>query len=274
MATATPLYCLPAETTTIRDLDVAYRRKGSGAPLLYLHGAELTRRWLPLYDRLAETFDVLVPNHPGFGETARPAWLKDFSDLVLHYRDLLDAFRFERVHLVGHALGGWIAAEFAGVYPERVASLTLIAPTGLRPVPADGEIVDGFRLEPEQRLSVLLGDDAPRWADAFADDDPVESAVRDYNESITEAVLAWNPRYSIKLERRLARVTAPAQVLLPQRDLLVPASTGPKYADLLPGARLVTVDGQAAQTGHLLVLQEPKQVAALIAELADRGASR
>ncbi len=126
-----PHYTSP-ETIDVRGLPVAYRRKGTGPPTLFLHGAGATRMWLPFYERMAETVDFLAPEHPGFGETPRPDWLEGFDDLVLHYRDLLDAFELGRVHLIGFSLGGWIAADFAIFYPERVESLTLISPAGLR----------------------------------------------------------------------------------------------------------------------------------------------
>ena len=54
---------------------VAYRRKGQGAATLYLHGAGLTRMWLPFYEQLSQSLDLIVPEHPGYGETEMPDWL-------------------------------------------------------------------------------------------------------------------------------------------------------------------------------------------------------
>src|SRR5207253_2649981 len=122
-----PYYTEP-EWVEVRGLRTALRRKGVGEPVVYLHGAGLTRRWLPLYERLAERVDLLVPEHPGFGDTPSPEWLDGFDDLVLHYDELFDLLGLERVHLVGHSLGGWIAADLAVFYPRRVKSLTLITP--------------------------------------------------------------------------------------------------------------------------------------------------
>src|SRR5437899_1249625 len=92
----------------------------------------MTRRWLPLYEALSRYGDVVVPEHPGFGETPLPDWLDGFDDLVLHYAELADLLELGRFHLVGYSFGGWIAAELAAFYPERLRSLTLIAPLGLR----------------------------------------------------------------------------------------------------------------------------------------------
>jgi pimeloyl-ACP methyl ester carboxylesterase len=258
-------YYTAPDRLLVRDLDVALRRKGSGEALLYLHGHTLTRRWLPLYDKLAEHFDVIVPEHPGFGDTPRPDWLSEFADLTLHYADLLEALDVDRVHLVGHGLGGWIAAEFATFYPRSLASLTLIAPTGLRPQD-DEDVVDVFRLGDEQAADALLGADAPRWESVLDEGDVTEAKIQEYRESVTAALLSWNPRYDLKLERRLGRITAPSQILIPQEERLVPASVGRRYSELITGAELITVRGEAARTQHLMTLQEPEQIARLIAE--------
>ena len=129
---SSPYYSEPSRLL-VGDLDVAYRRAGSGEPVLFLHGAGSTRMWLPFYERLSQSVDLIAPEHPGFGDTAFPDWLDGFDDLVLHYRDFLELLSLERVHLVGFSLGGWIASELAIFYPERLKSLTLITPAGLAP---------------------------------------------------------------------------------------------------------------------------------------------
>lgn len=262
------------DTIVVRELPVALRRAGSGEALLYLHGAALTRRWLPLYGALAaQNFDVIVPEHPGFGDTPRPEWLSEFTDVVLHYADLLDVLEVDSVHLVGHGLGGWIAAEFAAVFPERLASLSLIAPTGLRPQ-NDEHVVDVFRLDDEQERAALLGSDAPRWEAVLSEGDITEAKIQQYVESVTAALLSWNPRYDLKLERRLGRINCPSQVLIPEEEHLVPASVGRRYSELIGGCELTTVRGDAARTQHLMTLQEPEKIAGLIADLAQTMAAQ
>ena len=67
---------------------VAVRRKGSGRPLLFLHGAGFTGQWLRFHEALAQGADVIAPEHVGFGGTPLQDWLDGFDDLVLHYDDL------------------------------------------------------------------------------------------------------------------------------------------------------------------------------------------
>ena len=79
---SSPYYTEPS-WLRVGDLDVAYRRKGSGEALVFLHGAGATQMWLPFYERLAENVDLIAPEHPGFGDTDFPEWLDGFDDLVL-----------------------------------------------------------------------------------------------------------------------------------------------------------------------------------------------
>jgi len=152
----------------VDGLRTAYRRKGVGERLVYLHGGGLTRLWLPFLEELAADHDVIAPEHPGFGDTGSPETLEDMHDYVLHYDALLDAFGLNDVHLVGHSLGGWIAAELAVFYPRRFRSLMLITPAGLRVadrIAPPG--LDSFRLEPEEALAALLNGRSDRYTEFF-----------------------------------------------------------------------------------------------------------
>jgi pimeloyl-ACP methyl ester carboxylesterase len=241
---------------------VAYRRGGSGTPTVFLHGAGSTRMWLPFYARMAGSVDFLAPEHPGFGDTEIPEWVEGMDDLVLHYRAVLDAFDLDRVHLVGFSLGGWIAAEFAVFYPERLTSLTLITPAGLR-VPGH-PIADLFRMAPERIGGLLFNDRVEDHLEFLPDPHDVDAAIQGYTEMTTYARLAWNPRYDRKLDRRLAAVTAPALVVAADDDRIIPRAHPEQWARLLPNARLETVTGTAGPTGHALIMQEPNRAADLI----------
>jgi pimeloyl-ACP methyl ester carboxylesterase len=62
---------------------------------------------------LAQRFDVIVPDHPGFGGAEAPAWIDDISDLAYGYLDAIEVLGLPGVHIVGQSLGGWIALEMA-----------------------------------------------------------------------------------------------------------------------------------------------------------------
>lgn len=256
-----PYYTEP-EWLEVRGVRTAYRRRGDGESVVYLHGAGLTRRWLPLYDGLAQSMDLLVPEHPGFGDSDLPDWLDSFDDLVLHYDELFDLLELDRVHLVGHSVGGWIAADLAVYYPKRVKSLTLIAPVGLR-VP-NHPIHDIFRMTPEEAGDILLNGDVEPFVDYLSDGDTVETMIQGYRELTTLGRLMWNPRYDFKLDHRLGRVSAPALVVAPDEDRIVPAEHFQRWLELLPNASLQTISGDRAPTSHLLIIQEPTKLASAI----------
>jgi pimeloyl-ACP methyl ester carboxylesterase len=246
----------------VRGLPTAYRRVGSGEPVVYLHGHTLTRRWLPLFARLSEDVDLLVPEHPGFGDTPLPDWLGGFDDLVIHYDELFDLLGLGRVHLVGHSIGGWLAAEYAVFYPRRVKSLTLVAPLGLR-VPGH-PVRDLFRMTPAEFGPMLFNETADSCMEHLSDGDEVETLVQRYAELTALGRLMWNPRYDVKLDRRLGRINCPVLLVAPADDRVVPPEHLARWLELLPNATLMTVNGGDTPTGHLLVIQEPGKLAGLI----------
>jgi pimeloyl-ACP methyl ester carboxylesterase len=257
----------------VENLNTAYRRHGTGDTLLYLHGAGLTRAWLPLYDELSRAFDVVVPEHPGFGDTPMPVWLTGIDDLVLHYDALLDGLGLTDVHLVGHSLGGWIAAYLAIFYPDRFRSLTLITPAGLR-VP-DRPMADPFRMSFESAVDTLLGEKGENYLEYFDRGDETEAMIHAYAESITFARLMWNPRYDVKLDRRLKRMRVPTRVIAAENDRLLPAAHPARWAELIPGAELRVLQGDPDEpTGHLLIIQQPSALADLIAAHASAALSQ
>jgi pimeloyl-ACP methyl ester carboxylesterase len=260
------------DSIQVGGLETYYRRKGSGEPLVYLHGAGLTRAWLPLYEELAQSFEVIVPEHPGFGDTPMPEWLHGVEDLVLHYDQLFDALGLEDVHLVGHSLGGWIAAYLAIFYRHRFRSLTLVTPLGLR-VP-EAPMADPFRLSPELAMDLLLNGAAPeKYAEYFQQEDELEDMIHAYGESITLARLLWNPRYDVKLDRRLELVSTPTLVIAADEDRLLPEPHPQRWAELIDGARLTTVAGEPDEpSGHLLIIQQPGRLAQAITEHAGGAA--
>jgi len=133
----------------VRGCRIRLMRGGAGDPLIYLHGAS-GANWLPFLQRLTKNFDVIAPEHPGFGESDTPDWLDTIHDLAYFYLDLLDELKLQDAHLVGNSLGGWIAAELAVRSTRGLASLTLAGSAGLY-VPGV-EQIDPFLSTDEQRL--------------------------------------------------------------------------------------------------------------------------
>lgn len=233
-----------SEMLSIAGVQTHVLRGGRGAPLLVLPPEFAANRWFPYHDALAARFQVFAPDHLGFGNSERPDWLEGIDDQVLHYVDLLDTLGLERVAVMGLSLGGWIAAELAVAYPQRVERLVLVGAAGLK---VDGvPRFDVFTHPIEETLQTLFHDQ-DRWVQLVSTDLGPEVILRAYHESATLARLTWNPyMYNPKLERRLRRVKAPTLVVWGDDDRFLPLPHGEAYARSIPGARLQVI----AQCGH------------------------
>jgi pimeloyl-ACP methyl ester carboxylesterase len=257
-----------AQMIDVGDTPVALRRRGEGPPLLYLHGAGFTGQWLRIHEALAQGADVIAPEHPGYGGTPAPEWLEGFDDLVLHYDALRALLALdEPFDLVGQSLGGWIAAEFAVWFPEKLRSLTLIVPAGMR-VPGRSAVRDLFLMNPADTVAALFKD-LTNAAEVLPDPNDLDVAMRLFEEASTLARLVWERPYDPKLERRLQRVSCPTLVVGAEDDQLIPNEASDRYASLIPGARLVRIPG----TGHAVAIEQPELTARAILDF-QRSVSR
>jgi pimeloyl-ACP methyl ester carboxylesterase len=125
---------MPAELTELKvgGVTVKLRRAGNGPKVLFLHGAGGVPQWLPFFELLAERYELLVPEHPGFGGSDDPPWISSISDLAMFYLDLVEEAGLDRIHLFGNSLGGWLAAEILIRDRSRFQSLIQLAPAGIR----------------------------------------------------------------------------------------------------------------------------------------------
>src|SRR4029453_14539388 len=104
---------------------------GSGAPLVFMHSAGGLLRDNPFLDRLAQRYHVFAPEWPGYGGAGGEELREDMLDFPLPGWDLVDALALRQPHLLGHSMGGMIAAEMACLAPREVGKLVLVAPAGL-----------------------------------------------------------------------------------------------------------------------------------------------
>ncbi len=229
---------------TVAGCRIKLMRKGQGEPLLFLHGAAGAGRWLPFMDMLAERYDVIVPEHPGFGSSETPEWLDTVGDLAFFYLDLMEQFGLDGVHLVGTSIGGWIAAELAVKNVSRLKTLTLVAPAGIHVKGVRRG--DMFMWSPEETLQNLFhNQEIARAMPQPASDEEVMVVLK--NRLMT-AKLGWSPRmHNPHLRKWLHRVQVPTLILWGDDDKLLPAEFGPAYRDLIPNSQLEIIP----QCGHL-----------------------
>jgi pimeloyl-ACP methyl ester carboxylesterase len=230
---------------------------GSGAPLVYLHGAG-TFPGFSFAQPWTKTFQVFIPYHPGFGESADDPLIDSMQDYVLHYLDLFDALKISRLNLVGSSFGGWLAAELAIIQQHRLNRLVLIGPSGL--AVEDPPAVDLFTVRPADLPGYLVRDPEVLAPFMPTGHDLAFMAQR-YREITAAARLTFeNPSGNRKLARWLHRVRTPTLLIWGEDDRIRPLAHAKVWQQLLPNARLETV----SNVGHL-VLEEQPAVADVVA---------
>jgi pimeloyl-ACP methyl ester carboxylesterase len=237
-----------AQTHRVGDIAVRLFRSGQGESLLFLHGAGGLPGWIPFFDKLAAHYDVLVPEHPGFGTLVNAGSIRDIADAALYYLDFLDGLGLSGVHVVGNSLGGWIAAEVAVRNCSRLKTLSLISPAGVRVkgVP----VGDNFIWSPEEAARNLFHDQS--FADkmlALVPSD--EEADRQLSNRFMAARLGWQPRwFNPALERWLHRIKVPTLLLWGEDDKLLPSAYAKVWQSRVPDIR-VDIIGACGHLPHI-----------------------
>ncbi|MGE5540541.1 MAG: alpha/beta fold hydrolase [Gemmatimonas sp.] len=266
----------PSRMLDIRGRKVNVLETGSGAPLLYLHGFVdvhgLKTDFMPFHRRLAKSARVVAPAHPGCNESDENPDILAIEDVVFHYLEVLDALDLKRVDVVGHSLGGWIAAELAARHPEKVARLVLIdamglfvpgQPTGdifMMAQPSDWGSNEGLR-------DLLFRNAKDPIATEFIPDGrgDLDEEVRRYQMLRLGSWVGFKPPYFYNraLTNRVYRIGCPSLVVWGEKDRMVPIAHGKEYAKLLPGCMgLKTVK----DAGHSTVAEQPDATAEFVTE--------
>ncbi|AFY50590.1 putative hydrolase or acyltransferase of alpha/beta superfamily [Nostoc sp. PCC 7524] len=110
-----------------------WREAGEGIPIVFLHGNwHDSGQWVAVMESLYPNFHCFAPDLLGFGESDHPNIHYSIDVQVECMAEFLQALKLEKVNLVGHSLGGWIAASYALKYGQQVDKLVLVAPEGVK----------------------------------------------------------------------------------------------------------------------------------------------
>jgi pimeloyl-ACP methyl ester carboxylesterase len=246
-------------TITLCGAAIDMKRAGAGRPMLVLHGSGGSPRFLPAMQKLAEEFEVFIPQAPGFGGTEAPAWLETIADLANFYLEFLDVFDLRQVHLVGLSLGGWTAAELAVRNASRLASLTLMDAPGIQ---APGIEPRDHTLAGEEQSTRDTYFDPKLAADARARASvPGNEAVHQANRRLVARLAGQHRYHDPQLQRWLARIRIPTHVIWGENDRIFPPIYGETWQKAITGARLTLVP----RCGHLPIQEQPDIFAAAVA---------
>ena len=234
----------------VRGCKINIRRGGQGEPLLFLHGAQGLNGHEPGLDALARQFDVIAPDHPGFGRSEDSDLVDDVADLSLFYLDLLDALNLDSVHVVGLCIGGWIALEMAVTSSARFKSLVLVNSAGIRlkGVPRG----DMFVCSEDDLLKLLFaGNAAAEWRQDWRATPELED-IYDRNRAAA-AKFSWSPRLcNPKLDRWLHRIDVATHIIWGKENRLIPPAYAEALKHLIAGSTVAMLPGCA----HLLHIEQ------------------
>ncbi len=242
------------ETIEVAGQPTVIMHAGEGPPFVYLHSTlGESSLWLPFYQTWAKKFRVLVPTHPGFGQSGGFERVDTIEDMAFHYVEMFDALGLGEVILGGVSLGGWIAAEFAVRWPERVKKLWIADAPGLwveeEPLP------DLFRImtDRDKLRELLFHDPKGAMATMVVREDPDEEAMMTGYQAMTVlARLVWERPYDPKLAQRLRRIECPTLLVWGDHDRLVPPAYGEAYRKGIAGAELKLIK----DCGHLPMFEK------------------
>ena len=247
-------------TITVRpgSAPVHLYRGGAGEPILYLHHLAGLQGWEPAIAELATKFEIYAPYHPGWGPSQGLDEVETGLDLVLHYIDLLDALGLQHVHIVGHSIGAWIAAELAAIRPDRVRKLALFTPIGIWDDTIRGE--DPFAQNPLRATEVLFADPARRENLILRDGtvDPLENYLQEMKDLKAAAKFLW-PIPDTGVVKRLPRIQAPTILVGASSDRIVPPAYIPIWKNHIPRSEAKTI----LDAGHLVNLEQPSRFATI-----------
>jgi pimeloyl-ACP methyl ester carboxylesterase len=255
------------ERIEINGISVETEIAGTGPPLLFLHGGDYVAQNRAFLDRLAQRFRVVMPRHPGFGTTPRPAWFRSVGDIAYLYLDLIDRLDLRDATLVGSSFGGWVALEIAVRSTARIGRLVLIDSLGIKfGGREERDIADLYALPADEVLHRSFTDPA-RFVPDYAALDDVELQAIAHDREAT-ALYGWKPyMHNPALAHWLHRVSAPSLVLWGAEDGIVAPSYGEKLAAALPHARFERIAGAA----HYPQIEQPEAVADHIARFAQEN---
>jgi pimeloyl-ACP methyl ester carboxylesterase len=245
---------------TRRGIQCRVFEAGSGAPLVFFHGAAGLLRDNPFLDDLARRHHVLAPEWPGYGESTGEEALEDMLDFALHGWDVVEALGLRRPHLIGHSMGGMIAAEMACLAPQGLDRLVLASAAGLwldtLPIP------DIFAALPYEIPGLLFADPAKGAAllTGGLDLNDLDALKDFYIGNARRMSMAGKILFPIpnrRLSKRLYRLTAPTLVLWGAEDRLMPPPYAARWGELLPRAIIEIIP----EAGHMLPYERPEAFA-------------
>jgi pimeloyl-ACP methyl ester carboxylesterase len=253
------------QTVTLEsNLRVRLKKAGAGRPALILHGGAGPASVETLAAHLSKTMQTIVPTHPGWDGTTRPASLSTIGELAQAYLRYLSESGLRDVLVIGSSVGGWIAAEMAARDNDRrISGLVLIDAVGIA---VDGEtILNVFEIPPPSVFKATFHD-AAKFAPDVSTMTAERIAMQRSNMAALQAFAGEPYMHDPALLQRLQDVRVPTLVLWGAADGVATPAYGRAYAAAFTGARFETIE----RAGHLPHIEQPAATFAFLDDFVGR----
>jgi pimeloyl-ACP methyl ester carboxylesterase len=253
-------------------------------PLVFVHGLSGSwPNWLEQLPTFAARRRVIAMDLPGFGHSPMPSWPISISAYARMLDRLLDVLGIAAAALVGNSMGGFISAELAISYPQRVERLVLVSPAGI----STYDNRDGLRAIPVLRHAERILTAYTAWIASKSDTvarrprlrEAALNVVARHPSRLPAALAAEQLRGSGKpgfiqgleanlnydFRERLPEIACPTLIVWGEKDRVITARDAQIFAELIPDSRVVTYP----DTGHMSMLERPEAFNALLEEFLD-----
>lgn len=247
------------ETANLPDVVMQYLRRGSGKPLVLLHGFPLDSRiWIPIVPLLENDFELILPDLRGFGGSVSSSTQYSLSDMANDVVRLLDQLGTEKAYVAGHSMGGYIALAIAKSHPQRLLGLGLVATQVLPDTPERKESryqtisqVEEFGLKPLAKSMADKLSINPSLREILLD-----LILQQPKPGVQGAIkaLAERPDQTSTLQF----FNKPVVIIHGGGDMLIPLERAREMKELNPNS-VLTIFSDA---GHMPMMENPVETAA------------
>lgn len=249
----------------VNGIQLAYERRGKGTPLVLVHGYPLDHHlWDEVAPLLEDTFDLILPDLRGFGESSTVDSFYAMEDFASDIAGLLDQLSIQKTAIAGHSMGGYVALAFARLFPERMRGLGLVASQAA----ADSSERKEARYKSAAEVADKgIGSVVETMAPKFTADQKLQAFARQSMERQQPA--AYIGALKAMAERVdstsiLASFLFPVVLIHGDADQLIPIDRAREVKAVLPEAHLVEVSG----AGHMPMMEAKEKTAQALKLLA------
>ncbi len=248
----------------LNGISMYFEEHGAGLPVVLVHGYPLDQRiWEPAVAEMKAAARIILPDLRGFGRSSSGGSVSSMRLMAEDLVALLDQLQAGKAVVVGHSMGGYVALEFASVYPDRLAGIGLVCSQAVADTPER-------RAARIAQAEDLLAHGTRGLAESMT---PRLAADQQYHAEIYRTILRSRPEGLAAAARGMAEradhsgslssIAVPAVVITGLDDVLISPQRSRELASALKRAELVEIPA----AGHMPMMEQPAQTAAALDKL-------